>query len=204
VNPHCGDGFIDAGEVCDDGNVVSADGCNATCSAIEDVFFSEYVEGSSNNKALEIRNPFNAQYDLALHNCSVRTYFNGSLSSTNTSLTGQIAANDVYVFCNSSANATILGVCDQTAGSGTAVTFNGDDAIELFCDGVTKDIIGQIGLDPGSEWGSLLDSTADNTLLRKCGISSGDTVGNNTFLPSTQWGGFANDTFSGLGATTCF
>src|SRR5512132_4160439 len=27
----CGDGVIDAGEECDDGNVVGGDGCSATC-----------------------------------------------------------------------------------------------------------------------------------------------------------------------------
>src|SRR5688572_6967203 len=33
--PACGDGRLDPGETCDDGNAVSADGCTATC-AIED------------------------------------------------------------------------------------------------------------------------------------------------------------------------
>lgn len=29
--PRCGDGILDGSEVCDDGNVVAADGCSATC-----------------------------------------------------------------------------------------------------------------------------------------------------------------------------
>jgi cysteine-rich repeat protein len=33
--PVCGDGIWDAGEACDDGNTVSRDGCNATCSAVD-------------------------------------------------------------------------------------------------------------------------------------------------------------------------
>jgi cysteine-rich repeat protein len=36
LSPSCGDGVTDTGEVCDDGNNVSQDGCNATCAAIED------------------------------------------------------------------------------------------------------------------------------------------------------------------------
>jgi cysteine-rich repeat protein len=33
--PRCGDGLLDAGEVCDDGNVVGGDGCSADCSETE-------------------------------------------------------------------------------------------------------------------------------------------------------------------------
>jgi cysteine-rich repeat protein len=33
--PTCGDGGVDAPEVCDDGNVTGGDGCDATCSAVE-------------------------------------------------------------------------------------------------------------------------------------------------------------------------
>lgn len=33
--PRCGDGFVDAGERCDDGNNVSGDGCAADCQRIE-------------------------------------------------------------------------------------------------------------------------------------------------------------------------
>ncbi len=36
--PACGDGFIDPGEVCDDGNGDSGDGCAANCDAIENDF----------------------------------------------------------------------------------------------------------------------------------------------------------------------
>jgi cysteine-rich repeat protein len=32
--PRCGDGILDGGEVCDDGNVVSGDGCSSTCTSL--------------------------------------------------------------------------------------------------------------------------------------------------------------------------
>ncbi|MGF1468718.1 MAG: DUF4215 domain-containing protein [Sandaracinaceae bacterium] len=36
--PACGDGFLDAGEACDDANTVGGDGCAADCSEVEDDF----------------------------------------------------------------------------------------------------------------------------------------------------------------------
>ncbi len=33
--PRCGDGVLDGGEVCDDGNTVGGDGCSATCTALK-------------------------------------------------------------------------------------------------------------------------------------------------------------------------
>ena len=62
------------------------------------------------------------------------------------------------------------------------------------------DVVGQIGFDPGTEWGSGLTSTADNTLRRKVAIQAGDTNGADAFDPAAQWDGFATDTFDGLGA----
>ena len=33
--PRCGDGILDAGEACDDGNTAGGDGCAADCSATQ-------------------------------------------------------------------------------------------------------------------------------------------------------------------------
>ncbi len=165
-----------------------------------DLFFSEYVEGSSNNKALEIYNGTAAAVDLAAGGYAIQMYFNGSSSAGLTiSLTGTVAAGDVYVIAQSSADPAILAVADQTNGSGW---FNGDDAVALVEGSTTLDVIGQIGTDPGSEWGSGLTSTADNTLRRKSTICSGDPNGSDAFDPSVEWDGYANNTFDGLGSHT--
>jgi hypothetical protein len=47
-----------------------------------------------------------------------------------------------------------------------------------------------------------LVSTGDNTLSRKESICSGDTNANDVFDPSSEWDGFATNTFSGLGSHT--
>ncbi|HSK79401.1 MAG TPA: IPTL-CTERM sorting domain-containing protein [Thermoanaerobaculia bacterium] len=168
-----------------------------------EVFISEYIEGSSNNKAIEIYNGTSAAINLGTGNYVLQQYFNGSASSgLNITLTGTVAAGDVYVVAQASANATILAQADQTNGSGF---FNGDDAIVLRkggTGGTIVDAIGQVGLDPGAEWGTGLTSTADNTLRRKAAVCQGDTNASDAFDPSIEWDGFATDTFGGLGSHT--
>jgi predicted extracellular nuclease len=162
-----------------------------------DLFFSEYIEGSSNNKALEIYNGTGVAVDLAAGGYSVQMFFNGNPAAGLTfNLTGTVANGDVFVVAQSGANATILAQADQTNGAGW---FNGDDAVVLRKGTTIVDAIGQIGVDPGSEWGTGLTSTADNTLRRKAAITAGDTNGSDAFDPSTEWDGYATDASDGLG-----
>jgi predicted extracellular nuclease len=163
-----------------------------------DLFFSEYIEGTSNNKALEIFNGTGAAVDLSTGGYSVQMFFNGNpVAGLTINLTGTVAPGDVYVVAQSAASATILAQADQTNGSGW---FNGDDAVVLRKGTTVLDVIGQIGFDPGTEWGAGLTSTADNTLQRKSTICAGDTNGSDAFDPSVEWDGFATDTFTGLGS----
>ena len=46
---------------------------------------------------------------------------------------------------------------------------------------------------PGTEWGTGLTSTADNTLRRKLPIEAGDANGGDAFDPAVEWDGFATD-----------
>lgn len=166
-----------------------------------ELFFSEYIEGSSNNKALEIYNGTGGTVDLSDNSYNVQMFFNGSASAGLTiNLTGPtdtMADDDVYVLAQSAASASILAVADQTNGSGW---FNGDDAVVLRKGTTIIDVIGQVGIDPGTEWGTGVASTADNTLRRKPSIHEGDTNSSDAFDPAVEWDGFATDTFDGLGA----
>ena len=168
----------------------------AASAAPTDLFFSEYSEGSSFNKALEVYNGTGAAVDLAGY--SVQMFFNGSSSAGQTiDLSGSIAPGDVYVLTDSqAANATLLARRDQAPSTNW---FNGDDAIVLRNGSTVLDVIGQIGFDPGAEWGTGLTSTQDNTLRRKRAVEAGDTNGTDAFNPSLEWDGFAQDTFGDLG-----
>jgi predicted extracellular nuclease len=164
-----------------------------------ELFFSEYIEGSSNNKALEIYNGTGAPVNLAGY--SVQMAFNGnpvpSLTINLSAVT--VASGDVYVLAHASAVPAILEQADQTNGSGW---FNGDDAVILRRGATIIDVIGQIGFDPGSQWGAGLTSTADNTIRRRLTVEAGDPDGGDPFDPAAEWDGFATDTFGGLGCHT--
>ena len=173
-------------------------GAPGAFAASSDLFISEYVEGSSNNKALEIFNDTGVPVDLAAGAYNVQMFSNGSTSpSVTINLTGTVADDDVFVLAHSSA--VLPMVPDQTNGAGW---FNGNDAVVLRKGTTVLDAIGQIGFDPGTEWGTGLTSTADNTLRRKSTIVAGDPTGSDAFDPAGQWDGFAQNTFDGLGAHT--
>ncbi len=165
-----------------------------------ELFFSEYVEGSSNNKALEIFNGTGGTVNLATQGYNVQIFSNGATTAGLTiNLTGTVGDSDVYVLAHSSADAAILAQADQTSGSGL---FTGDDTIVLRKGTTIIDVIGQVGFDPGTAWGTGLTSTADHTLRRKAAVCAGKTNTGVAFDPSTEWDGSAINTFGGLGSHT--
>lgn len=196
---------------CDSGTAGSTDGyqvanAGAMTTSGESapvLYFSEYVEGSSSNKALEIYNPGVAAVDLGASACEVRLYVNGGSSPMETrALTGSLAAGDVLVLCHASIATAARSSCDALI-MGGVVNFNGDDAIELFCAGTTLDVFGRIGQDPGSAWTGGGVTTVNRTLRRQCGVTAGDANGSDAFDPSVEWREFPEDTFDGLGSPAC-
>lgn len=161
------------------------------------LFFSEYVEGSSFNKALEIFNT-GEDVDLRLGNYVIDIYVNGATTPRHSlNLEGIVEQQGTFVVAHSSADTAVTSIADLLLGS---LSFNGDDAITLVHDGVIVDRIGQVGIDPGSEWGTGVKSTQNNTLRRNINIFSGDMDVFLAFDPSMQWQGFDSDDFSGLGS----
>jgi hypothetical protein len=159
------------------------------------LFFSEYVEGSSSYKALELL----AREASTLSGCRLVTFSNGAATGANIALDGVIAEGKTYVLCSSSL-ATLIGESCQRA---TNLTFNGDDALALECEGTTLDVIGQIGVDPGDAWGSTEATTLNGTLRRKCTATAGDRDGADPFDPALEWTAAGVDAFDGLGVNEC-
>ncbi len=143
-----------------------------------DLFVSEYVEGGSNNKAIEIYNNTGSAVDLANYSITL------SNVSSNIQLSGTLANGDVFVVANSSASSTILNIADIST---TNLAFNGDDSITLKKNGSVIDIVGTAGTSFGT----------DKTLVRMDTITSGTTG-----YSSSEWNAYAKDTFTYLGFHT--
>lgn len=162
--------------------------------AADDLIMSEYIEGSSYNKAIELYNDTGSNIDLTGY--TLEFYFNGNTSPLRTiDLLGSVDSGDVFVIAQSQAASDILDQADQTDSSTS--WFNGDDAIVLKNNGTIIDSIGQVGFDPGSEWGNGDTSTKDNTLYRTSLIADIDP--SDEFDPTVLWQGEAKNTFADIG-----
>jgi len=188
-----------------------------------ELFFSEYVEGSSNNKAVEIYNPTDAPIDLSSY--SIERYSNGSDAvSDEMNLSGTINAGDTWIVTNSDTNSTnefgyvmveLYNMADQWAPVYPSPLYmNGNDAMTLSKNGSIIDIIGKIGEDPGDAWTD--DATAgftdanggawwtkNHTLVRKASVKSGVKTSPILFNPAAEWDSLSINTWTNLGTHDC-
>lgn len=133
------------------------------------IIISEYLEGTSNNKCIELFNT--TASDINLSGYSLRRYTNGSSSPTSITLSGTIPSCGTFVICNSSSQASLLALANQTSGS---LNHNGDDAYELFNGSAVLDAFGHIGCDPGSEWTAAgTNGTQNNGYIRNASVCAG-------------------------------
>ena len=107
------------------------DSCIYTLPEATSLFFSEYAEGSSNNKYLEIYNPSSETVDLtwyALASVTNAPSVVGEYENWfNFPEGASIAPGDVYIVAHGSSNEAILAEADQTLSS----LSNGDDGFAL-------------------------------------------------------------------------
>jgi len=157
-----------------DGSVQQDEATTAIAPLATKVFISEYVEGSSNNKAVEIFNADNFALDLT--KLSIRLYSNGSPTPNNTwsGTSGTLPPGQSIVIYNASAGPEIKAVGYE---SSNITFFNGDDALDVVYDSQVTDVFGTIGTDPGASWpvAGVAGATADHTLIRKLSVTQGNT-----------------------------
>jgi plastocyanin len=171
----------------------------------ENLFFSEYAEGSSDNKYFEIFNPTSDTVDLTNYafarvsnaptNIGIYEYWNDFDSGA------VILPFDVYIVADQDADSMILAQADMAFGS----LSNGDDGFALVY-GINPgspmspsaggyeilDWIGDWNGDPGQGWdvAGVGAATRNHTLVRKCPIYQGDTSWTNaagTDPVNSQW-----------------
>lgn len=154
-----------------------------------DLFISEYLEGGSFNKYIEIYNPTNQDIDLSSYKLAMHSY-SGSADNGNDAgikeiaLTGTLAAKMVIVYKHS--KATIYTGAAEVI-SDEVINFNGNDPVILY---KGDNIIDYFGVD-NTPFG------VDKTFRRKSTI----TAPSATYDPA-QWDEYPKETIDGLGSHT--
>lgn len=192
-----------------------------------ELFISEYVEGSAYNKAIEIYNPTANPVDLSDYR--VLRFSNGGTSPSTTGgvqLTGTLQPYSTYVLANGQEEGTgndqvhpdLVAKADQRCpgiyATNNTVYWNGNDAIglEKISTEQLVDIFGVIGQDPGEGWYDVAPYTtsnfwepwsADNVLIRKASIQQGVSSNPSEFNPSVEWDSIPEDTWTNLGSHDC-
>ncbi len=206
-------------------SLISSAAFSQNCS---ELFISEYVEGTGNDKALELYNPTGTAVNLSGYR--LERFSNGESTSALggvLNLSGSIAPYSAFVIVNgvgvtstatgsSPAAATALqAMADLLDGAYPAPTFmNGNDAIALFNGTAMIDLFGKTGdasMTSSQSWSDEFPYdgsvgawwTKDQTLYRKATIKKGVTVNPDPFIVTTEWDSLPKDTWTGLGAHTC-
>ncbi|MBT3496458.1 MAG: T9SS type A sorting domain-containing protein, partial [Candidatus Marinimicrobia bacterium] len=170
--------------------------------------FSEYAEGSNENRYLEIYNPTNETIDLTNYgfpsvgnsptNVGEYEYWNDFPTNAT------IAPNQVYMIAHPDADATILNQADMTH----QYLSNGNDGYALVFGNESNyyivDWLGDWNGDPGDGWdvAGVENGTLNHTLVRKPHVLSGNlswtsSAGTNT--DNSEWTVYEQDTWDYLG-----
>nr|WP_315238557.1 endonuclease [uncultured Flavobacterium sp.] len=176
-----------AGNTSASSNTISVTTNSSGTGTATDLLFSEYIEGSGNNKALEIANNTGSSVSLSAYTIKKQTNGAGSWS-TGLALSGTLATGSKFVIVNSSISSSCFSTSSANISTtATELTFNGNDAVGLFKNGVLIDIIGTFS-------GGTANFAIDVTLRRKSTVTSPST----TFNLSSQWDSYTTDTCNNL------
>lgn len=199
----------------DDGSCITA-----TEGECAELFISEYVEGWSNNKAIEIYNP--TSYPIDMSNYRLERYSNGATSAQDNQkvdLMGTVMPGDVLVYVLDKQDPDGVDfeapVWDDLAAAAdfwlcpiyeenNMMYFNGNDALVLrkISTNTPIDIFGVIGDDPGAAgWDGI---TQNHTLVRRPEILQGDLEAFDAFDVLAVWDSLPANTFDQLGFHSCF
>jgi predicted extracellular nuclease len=139
------------------------------------IIISQYVEGASFDKYIELYNSGASTVDLAAGNYKLSHFNNDNregwktdVSPTATqALTGTIAPGETYVIAHSSAVLPEYITPNQADGSNGGVNFNGDDSVVLWT-GTTYSFAGVV-----DAFGVTAGGFADKSFVRKSTIGVG-------------------------------
>lgn len=146
-----------------------------------DLVISQFYEGSSSNKWIELFNSGTSNFDLSTvtlglwQNANTENYKSNGAPNQSLTLSGTLASGGIYLLANPSAVTPSYASADATSGS--VINFNGDDSVALYTGGAfaTANIIDAIGFtDSGNEGSNT--SWVRNSLAAGFDTSSGSDV----------------------------
>lgn len=163
------------------------------------LIISEYIEGSSSNKCLELTNTSDTIIDLSLYKLYLTS--NANTLTTHLNLSGSLAVSESYVLCNSQADNSFLLNADIQINGGV-VNHNGDDLNSLveIATGDTIDRVGNpnnLGANHTIVYNGATIDIKDVTLVRADSVLSGIGPWSRT---RKQWHPLPNNTADSLGS----
>lgn len=162
----------------------------------DDLFFSEYLDGTVWEKGLEIYNP-SASAIADLSEYAVKTYNNGSTIPTHeVQLSGTLGPGEVYTIVNPLAPGFLIELADLID---DVTSYNGNDATTLERNGIVVDALGTVGVNPGVGWPVNDVTMLHHTLVRLADV----TVGSADWeVVQNQWQDYPENTFDYFGDHT--
>ncbi len=151
---------------------------------LDELFISEYYEGKSYDKYIEIYNP--CDYAIDLSSYTLKLGRNGTSLDEDLNLSGILESEEVFVICNKDTRLN-TDLYDLVTDMGTNAIFDsicggitGDDSIGLFNNG---ELIDLFGVEGGTSKWTLADggNTEDHRIIRKPGF------GANSTWDTTEW-----------------
>jgi len=173
------------------------------------LLISEYIEGSSNNKALEIYNPNSAAVSLDSYQIAQSSNGDGWEFYYTFPAGSSIPGYGTYVITTDQVSSSLFDTdfADQALGFPSPVHHNGNDARAIIHVAGTDTTFLDVFGDPNSdmEWtvGDTVDASGEHTLVRKPTINEGNTTPLGSFGTddaSSEWIVYPQNDFGGLGA----
>jgi len=177
------------------------------------LFFSEYIEGSGNNKALEIYN--NTDSTITLANYQIEQSSNGSGWEFYHEFAegASIDGGGTYVLITDQVDGSLFAAenADEVLGFPSPIHFNGNDARALIHinpateDTTRLDVFGDPDSDATWDVAGVSGAAAEQTLLRKLSVTEGNPIPLASFgttADDSEWIIENRDDFSNLGEPT--
>ncbi|AEA42790.1 T9SS type A sorting domain-containing protein [Fluviicola taffensis] len=162
-----------------------------------ELYFSQYIHGYANDKALEIYNP--TSHPINLTGYSIRHFNTGGTTYGTINLTGVLPSNSVFVVSTINSSAAILAQADMTT---NVLNLDGNTAMGLFKENVLIDIIGQLNSTPIEGWGVAPNSTFLQNLVRKSTETTGYINTSGPYITADHFTGYPPNSTTNLGTHT--